>query len=92
MPHFIITAADADKAAAGVPLADQPMPVPNMKHVASVHQAFACQRYEDNNYLGTSTSCVESIVCRLYADKDNNEARSFYIKRRYIEVSDKISM
>ena len=91
MPHFIITAADADEAAAGVPLADQPMTVPNMKRMASVHQAFVCQRYENSNYLGTSTSCVESTVCGLYADEDKNEARSFYVKRWYSGVSYKIS-
>ena len=51
MPHPITTAADADKAAEGVPLADQLVPVPNMKRVATVHQSFVCQRYEDNNYL-----------------------------------------
>ena len=78
MPHFIITATDADKAIVSVRLADQPVPVQNMKRVASVHQAFVCQGYEDNNYLGTSTSCVESTVCGLYADKDKNEARSFF--------------
>ena len=55
MLHLNITAADANKAAAGVPLADQSMPMPNMKRVTSVHQAFVCQRYVDNNYLGTST-------------------------------------
>ena len=65
MPHFIITVADADKVAAGVPLADQPVPVRNMKRVASVHEEFVCQRYEDNKYLGTSTSCVESTICGL---------------------------
>ena len=93
MPHFIITATDADKAIVSVRLADQPVPVPNMKRVASVHQAFVCQRYKNNNYLGTSTSCVESTVCRLYADKDKNEARSFFnVKHWYIGVSDKISM
>ena len=59
-------------------LADWPVPVPNMKRVASVHQVFVCQRYENNNYLGTSTSCVESTVCGLNADKDKNEARSFF--------------
>ena len=91
MLHFIITAADADEAAAGVPLADQPMTVPNMKRMASVHQAFVCQRYEGSNYLGTSTSCVESTVCGLYADEDKNEARSFYVKRWYSGVSYKIS-
>ena len=91
MPHFIITGGDVDKAAAGVPLANQPVPVPNMKCVASVHQAFVCQRYENNNYLGTSTSCVESTVCGLYADEDKNEARSFYVKRWYSGVSYKIS-
>ena len=78
MPYFIITAADANKAAAGIPLADRPVPVPNMKRVASVHQASVCQRYKNNNYLGTSTSCVESTVCGLYTDKDKNEARSFF--------------
>ena len=78
MPHFIIIAADANKAAASVPLVDLPVPVPNMKRVASVHQVFVCQRYENNNYLETSTSCVESTVCGLYADKDKNEARSFF--------------
>ena len=52
MPHFIITAADADKAAVGVLFAGQPVPMQNMKRVASVHQVFVCQMYEDNNYLG----------------------------------------
>ena len=78
MPHFIITSADADKAAAGIPLADQPVSVPNMKRVTSVQQVFVCQRYKDNNYLGTSTSCAESTVCGLFADKDKNETRSFF--------------
>ena len=78
MPHFIIKTADGDKAAASVLLADQPVPARNMKCVASVHQAFVCQMYEANTYLGTSTSHVESFVCGLYADKDKNEAHSFF--------------
>ena len=52
--------------------------MPNIKHVDSVHQAIVCQRYEISNYTGTSTACVESAVCGLYADKDKNEARSFF--------------
>ena len=71
MPHFIITTADDNEATAGVLLTDQPMPVPNMKRVASVHQALVRQRYENNNYQGTSTSCVQSTVRGLYVDKNN---------------------
>ena len=52
--------------------------MPNIKHVASVHQAIVCQRYEISNCTGTSTACIESAVCGLYADKDKNEARSFF--------------
>ena len=75
MLHFIITAADADEAAAGVLLADRSVPVLNMKRVASVHQAVVRQRYENNNYQGTSTSCVESTARGLYVDKVKNDAR-----------------
>ena len=35
-------------------------------------------KVEDNDYLGTSTGCVESTVGGLYADKDKNEASSFF--------------
>ena len=75
MPHFIITTADDNEATAGVLLTDQPMPVPNMKRVSSVHQALVRQRYENNNYQGTSTSCVESTARGLYVDKVKNDAR-----------------
>ena len=53
--------------------------MPNSKRLASVHQALVCQRYKISKHTGTSTACVENAVSGLYADKDENEARSFFI-------------
>ena len=50
----------------------------NIKRLASVHHAIVCQKYKTSNYTGTSTACVESAVCGLYADKDKNKAHTFF--------------